>query len=229
MTIHSKEVVNANVGGSSKPAVPVVSSFPTAYRNFGKRFGDILFVVLAAPIVVPLTLIFAAMLKCQGVTPFYRQPRVGQDGKIFYLLKLRTMVHDAETVLERYLSDYPEAREEWEHNQKLRHDPRIIKGGQFLRKSSMDELPQFWNVFTGDMSLIGPRPMMISQQKLYPSNTYYRMRPGISGMWQVSKRNNSTFAERAMHDNKYWRSMSFTTDVVILVRTIFVVLRGTGC
>lgn len=229
VTIHSKEVVNANVGWPMKSAAPAPLRYPSLYRRFGKRFLDICFVVLSAPIVVPLTLVFALMLVSQGVMPFYRQPRVGRNGKIFNLLKLRTMVHDAEAVLDRYLSDNPEARDEWERNQKLQQDPRIIKGGAFLRKSSMDELPQFWNVLMGEMSLIGPRPMMVSQQELYPSDTYYSMRPGISGMWQVSKRNNSTFADRALHDNAYWKCMSFSTDVSILVRTIFVVLRGTGC
>lgn len=229
VTIHSKEVANANVGYSAKPAMPVPLRYPSAYRNVGKRLFDICFVVLSAPIVVPLTLVFALMLVCQGVMPFYRQPRVGRNGKIFNLLKLRTMVHDAETVLERHLSANPKARDEWERNQKLREDPRIIKGGIFLRKSSMDELPQFWNVLMGEMSLVGPRPMMVCQQKLYPSNTYYSMRPGISGMWQVSKRNDSSFAERALHDNEYWKDMSLKTDLTILARTVLVVLRGTGC
>ena len=105
-------------------------------------------------------------LTCQGVTPFYRQERVGKNGKVFKLLKLRTMVHDAETVLKEHLATNPEAREEWNRNQKLRNDPRIIKFGSFLRKSSMDELPQFWNVLVGEMSMIGPRPMMVNQQEI---------------------------------------------------------------
>ena len=229
VTIHSKEVVNANVGYSVKSAMPVPIRYPSLYRRFGKRLFDICFVLLSAPFVLPLTLFFALMLACQGVMPFYRQPRVGRNGKVFNLLKLRTMVHDAEAVLERHLTDNPEARDEWERNQKLRQDPRIIKGGIFLRKSSMDELPQFWNVLVGEMSMIGPRPMMVCQQKLYPSNTYYSMRPGISGMWQVSKRNDSSFAERALHDNEYWKDMSLKTDLTVLARTVFVVLRGTGC
>ena len=230
MTIHSKEVVNARVGFSAKPKTASSSRYSGLYRNFGKRVFDILLVVLSAPIVLTFIVLFALFLACQGVKPFYLQPRVGRNGKVFNLIKLRTMVRDADSVLERHLSDNPDARDEWERNQKLRLDPRIIKGGVLLRKSSMDELPQFWNVLVGDMSLVGPRPMMVCQQKLYPSDThYYSMRPGLSGTWQVSKRNNSSFADRALHDNAYWKDMSFSTDLSILARTVSVVLRGTGC
>lgn len=230
MTIHSKEVVNARAGFSAKPKMTSSSRYSGLYRNFGKRVFDILLVVLSAPIVLTFIVLFALFLACQGVKPFYLQPRIGRNGKVFNLIKLRTMVRDADSVLERHLSDNPDARDEWERNQKLRLDPRIIKGGVLLRKSSMDELPQFWNVLVGDMSLVGPRPMMVCQQKLYPSDThYYSMRPGLSGTWQVSKRNNSSFVDRALHDNAYWKDMSFSTDLSILARTVSVVLRGTGC
>ena len=230
MTIHSKEVVNARAGFSAKPKTASSSRYSGLYRDFGKRAFDILLVVLSAPIVLTFIVLFALFLACQGVKPFYLQPRIGRNGKVFNLIKLRTMVRDADSVLERHLSNNPDARDEWERNQKLRRDPRIIKGGLLLRKSSMDELPQFWNVLVGDMSLVGPRPMMVCQQKLYPSDThYYSMRPGLSGTWQVSKRNNSSFADRALHDNAYWKDMSFSTDLSILARTVSVVLRGTGC
>ena len=227
MTIHSKDV--ADTGYSNIPVVPASANYPSFYRGAGKRIFDIAFVLLAAPFVVPLVFFLALFLAYQGVTPFYRQDRVGKNGKSFKMLKLRTMVHDAETVLKEHLAANPEARDEWNRNQKLRNDPRIIKFGSFLRKSSMDELPQFWNVLVGEMSLIGPRPMMVNQQELYPGELYNSMRPGISGLWQVSKRNQSTFADRASHDTEYWKSMLFGTDLSILVRTIFVVLRGTGC
>nr|WP_171239028.1 sugar transferase [Ruegeria sp. HKCCA5763] len=209
--------------------MPTSVDYPGFYRSVGKRIFDIAFVLLAAPFVVPLVLFLAVFLVTQGVTPFYLQKRVGKNGKVFNLLKLRTMVHDADTVLKDYLAANPEARDEWNRNQKLRDDPRIIKFGYCLRKFSMDELPQFWNVFVGEMSLIGPRPMMVKQQKLYPGKFYNAMRPGLSGPWQVSSRSQSSFAERAAHDTDYWKCMSFSTDVSILIRTIFVVLRGTGC
>lgn len=219
----------ADTGYSNISVMPTSADYPGFYRSTGKRIFDLAFVLLAAPFVVPMVFFLAMFLACQGVTPFYRQERVGKNGKTFKMLKLRTMVHDAETVLKKHLASNPEARDEWNRNQKLRNDPRIIKFGSFLRKSSMDELPQFWNVFVGEMSTVGPRPMMVTQQKLYPGDFYNSMRPGISGLWQVSKRNQSAFADRAFHDTEYWKSMSFSTDCSILIRTIFVVLRGTGC
>ncbi|WP_256367985.1 sugar transferase [Ruegeria sp. HKCCC2112] len=229
MTSHSKEVANAGAGYSGISVVPASVSYPGIYRSGGKRLFDIAFALFAAPFVVPVILLLAAFLAFQGVTPFYRQERVGKNGKTFKMLKLRTMVHDAETVLQKHLAQSPEARAEWNRDQKLRNDPRIIKFGKFLRKSSMDELPQFWNVLIGEMSIVGPRPMMVNQKELYPGKFYTAMRPGLSGPWQVSKRNQSTFAERAFHDTEYWKTMSFGTDVSIVFRTIFVVLRGTGC
>jgi len=227
VTIHSKDV--ADTGYSNIPVMPASVTCPSFYRSLGKRVFDLAFVLLAAPFVVPLIFFLAVFLACQGVSPFYWQDRVGKNGKAFRMLKLRTMVHDAETVLKEHLAANPEARDEWNRNQKIRNDPRSIKFGSFLRKSSMDELPQFWNVLVGEMSMIGPRPMMVNQQKLYPGESYTSMRTGISGPWQVSKRHQSSFAERAGHDTEYWKSMSFGTDVSILIRTIFVVLRGTGC
>ncbi|NOD36572.1 MULTISPECIES: sugar transferase [unclassified Ruegeria] len=209
--------------------MPTSVQHPGFYRGVGKRVFDIAVTLLVTPFVVPMIAFLAVFLVCQGVTPFYRQDRVGKNGKTFKLLKLRTMVHDAESVLKEHLAANPEARDEWNRNQKLHNDPRIIKFGTFLRKSSMDELPQFWNVFVGEMSLVGPRPMMLNQQDLYPGKFYTAMRPGISGLWQVSERNQSSFAERAYHDTEYWKRISFRTDVSTLIRTISVVLRGTGC
>lgn len=227
MTIHSKEV--AGTGYRSVPVLPAATRCSGFYRRVGKRVFDIVFVIAAAPIVVSLVVVFSVLLAFQGAQPFYRQKRVGQNGKTFHLLKLRTMVKDAETVLEAHLAANPDARAEWERNQKLTNDPRIIRLGSFLRKSSLDELPQFWNVLVGEMSLVGPRPMMVKQQGMYPGHLYYAMRPGITGRWQVSERNQSSFAERAHHDSEYWKTMSFGTDLSIMFKTLFVVLRCTGC
>lgn len=224
-----EEFTAANADRSAKGILPMLPGRSCVYRKFGKRLFDIGFVLLAAPIIVPITLALALVLLCRGMAPFYRQKRIGRNGKVFYLLKLRTMVRDADAVLQRHLSENPDARAEWERNQKLRQDPRITKGGTFLRKSSLDELPQFWNVLIGEMSLIGPRPIMVCQKDLYPGNRYYKMLPGISGTWQISKRNNSSFSDRAFYDNAYWQEMSLPTDFSILFRTVFVVIRGTGC
>jgi exopolysaccharide production protein ExoY len=229
MRNHSSDVVDDSSDFSPKSMMPVFSSSSSIYKRFGKRLVDISFVLFTAPVVLPLTLFLALMLACRGISPFYRQPRVGRDGKVFTLIKLRTMVCDADAVLERHLADNPLARAEWERNQKLRHDPRITWAGTFLRTSSLDELPQFWNVLKGEMSLVGPRPMMVCQQHMYPGSSYYDMRPGISGAWQISKRNNSSFADRASYDQAYWHDMSLSTDASIMVRTVFVIIRGTGC
>jgi len=112
----------------------------------------------------------------------------------------------------------------------LRADPRITPIGQFLRKTSLDELPQLWNVLTGDMSLVGPRPMLPEQRSLYPnpSHAYYRLRPGITGLWQISERNGVTFVDRSHYDSQYYYRLSFFTDALVLIATIPVVLRGTG-
>ena len=139
------------------------------------------------------------------------------------------MVSNADALLEQHLACDPAAREEWNRTQKLRHDPRITPIGRMIRKSSLDELPQLWNVLVGDMSLVGPRPMMVDQQEIYPGTAYYALRPGITGFWQTSVRNESSFAERAGFDAAYLRDLSFRTDLHILMRTVRVVLRGTGC
>ncbi|NBC96897.1 MAG: sugar transferase, partial [Deinococcus-Thermus bacterium] len=128
------------------------------YRDVFKRWLDIAIVLLAAPILVPLVGVFALLVTSDGGGPFYRQERVGRNGRTYRMWKLRSMVPDAEAALAAHLAADPEARAEWAHHQKLRNDPRITPVGRFLRTYSFDELPQFWNVLTGDMSLVGPRP-----------------------------------------------------------------------
>jgi len=198
------------------------------YRTGGKIIFDWLLVLASLPVVLPLVAILAVLVALDGAAPFYRQRRVGRGGKIFHLLKIRTMVPNAEGILQDYLAQNPEARREWDRNQKLRNDPRITRLGCFLRKSSIDELPQLWNVLRGNMSLIGPRPMMLDQRARYPGTAYYHLRPGITGLWQVSDRNQSSFAERAEFDTEYYHTLSLKTDWSIFWRTISVVLRGTG-
>lgn len=200
------------------------------YRMGGKVVFDWLFVLASLPVVIPLIGILAILLALDGALPFYRQRRVGRNGKVFQMLKLRTMVPNAEHILQEYLTLHPEARREWDRDQKLRDDPRITRLGRFLRKTSIDELPQLWNVLRGEMSLIGPRPMMVDQQILYPNPglAYYRLRPGITGLWQVSDRNETSFAERADFDGSYYKDLSLKADLSIFMRTIGVVLRATG-
>ncbi len=229
MTIHLNDFPEAGVGmtvatfqdGVARPR----NSF---YKTYGKRAIDIMLIVLAAPFILPVIVMIALMATSKGTSPFYFQRRVGRGGKVFNLVKIRTMVPNAEAALDTYLATNPEARLEWDNAQKLKHDPRITAAGHFLRKSSLDELPQLWNVLKGDMSLIGPRPMMVDQQKLYPGTAYYALRPGISGAWQVSDRNDSSFADRATYDTDYNNNLSLKTDVSILVRTFGAVIRCTG-
>lgn len=199
------------------------------YRRYIKRALDVTAIVLAAPFVVPLVATLAFAVSRDGSKPFYSQQRVGRHGRAFRMWKLRSMVPDADERMEQYLAANPAARAEWDETQKLKNDPRVTPFGRFLRKSSLDELPQLWNVFTGDMSLVGPRPMMLNQQALYPGMAYYALRPGITGYWQTAGRNRTTFEARADYDAEYEAGLSLVTDLNILVRTVGVVMNGTGC
>jgi exopolysaccharide production protein ExoY len=198
------------------------------YRHFAKRFIDIALVLIAALPVLAVILPLAAMVAMDGRNPFYLQERVGRNGRVFRMVKLRSMVWNADQVLADYLAADAGARVEWDRFQKLRNDPRITPLGQMLRKTSFDELPQLWNVLVGHMSIVGPRPMMCSQRILYPGTEYYAMRPGITGFWQISTRNESSFRERAIFDRDYFARLSFVTDLQVIIATVGVVLRGTG-
>lgn len=204
-------------------------SRPWLYRTVVKRLLDVLAVLLASPVVLPLVLLLALVVMLDGKNPFYSQQRVGRDGRTFRLWKLRSMVHDADQRLESYLAQNPQARKEWDEAQKLRDDPRVTNVGRVLRASSLDELPQLWNVLSGEMSLVGPRPMMPEQQVLYSGDGYYRLRPGITGFWQTAGRNKTSFAARAWYDDNYERGLTFGGDLAILLRTVSVVLSRTGC
>ncbi len=199
-----------------------------AYRNFFKRVLDVTAIAMAAPVVLPLVMLLACAVARDGGRPFYTQMRVGRGGRRFKMWKLRSMVCDADARLEDYLESNPQARLEWDSTQKLKVDPRITRFGQILRKSSLDELPQLWNVFVGEMSLVGPRPMMISQQQMYPGTAYYALRPGITGYWQTAGRNRTSFEARAEYDTAYEAKVSLTTDLQLLVQTVGVVVNGTG-
>lgn len=200
-----------------------------SYRRIFKRLLDITAIVAAAPVVVPMVAGLAFLVARDGGSAFYTQIRVGKGGKPFRMWKLRSMVTDADDRMEAYLASNPEARAEWDTNQKLRNDPRITAFGQFLRRSSLDELPQLWNVLKGDMSLVGPRPMMLNQRALYPGTAYYNLRPGITGYWQTAGRHKTTFEARAEFDAAYDDELGLKTDLNILARTVSVVLKGTGC
>lgn len=223
VTVHSSKLVAAE-----SQAVHSISVRRGPYVAGLKRVLDLAVVLVALPFLAPFFLLVGALIAMDGHNPFFRQERVGMNGRRFYMWKFRTMVPDAEALLRRYLAANPDARSEWECKQKLNNDPRITRIGRVLRRTSLDELPQLINVLSGDMSLVGPRPMMPSQQALYPGHAYYRLRPGLTGLWQVSERHTSTFAERAIYDDSYEGKLSFVTDANILARTVGVVLRATG-
>lgn len=198
-----------------------------AYQ-IAKRVLDFSLVLAGGIVVLPVIAVLAVMIRMDGGPAFYRQPRIGQHGRVFLLWKLRTMVPNADKALAAYLADHPAEKAEWDKNQKLRCDPRLTRIGPFLRRYSLDELPQLWNVLIGDMSLVGPRPMLPQQRLLYEGYAYYDLRPGLTGLWQISERNNCSFAERARYDELYWESLSLGTDLRTMVKTFGVVVGGTG-
>lgn len=198
------------------------------YHSYAKRALDLFLVIVTAPIVVPVVLLMAVLVSLDGGKPFYSQLRVGRNGREFRIWKIRSMTINADARLESHLAANPAARAEWDSTQKLKNDPRITTVGRILRKTSLDELPQLWNVLFGSMSLIGPRPMMICQKAQYPGVAYYWLRPGITGLWQISDRNNCDFADRALYDDQYANSVSFSTDTYILAKTVSVVIKATG-
>ena len=198
------------------------------YRNGIKRCFDLAAVLLSSILVLPLIAILALVVALDGHPPFYLSDRVGRCGRTFRMLKLRTMVEDADAQLAEYLDQNTQARSEWAKTQKLKIDPRITFIGRFLRKTSMDELPQLWNVLIGDMSLVGPRPMMPTQRSIYSGLAYYGLRPGLTGPWQISCRNESDFSKRAEFDAVYDDQLSFAADIKILFKTLGAVARGTG-
>lgn len=221
-----------NPSSESAVAEPVLALpkalSPSLYARFGKRALDVTLVLLAAPVTVIVIGFLALLVSMDGGSPFYVQKRIGKGGHVFPMWKLRSMVANADARLDEYLAEDPAARTEWNSTQKLKRDPRITAFGRFLRKSSLDELPQLWNVLWGDMSLVGPRPMMVHQKAIYPGVDYYDLLPGITGLWQVSARNESSFADRANFDAAYVRRLSLREDLRILLATVRVVLRATG-
>jgi lipopolysaccharide/colanic/teichoic acid biosynthesis glycosyltransferase len=201
---------------------------PGLYRHGLKRLLDLVLVLATLPFWFPIVLVTALLVARDGHNPFYTQARIGRHGRVFRMLKLRSMIPGADAVLESYLRENAAARAEWAATQKLKDDPRVTRIGRFIRKTSLDELPQLVNVLLGDMSLVGPRPMMVCQKSLYPGSRYYEMRPGLTGFWQISNRNHCRFAGRARYDDAYYKAMSLNADLVVMLRTAGVVLRGTG-
>jgi Undecaprenyl-phosphate galactose phosphotransferase WbaP len=195
------------------------------------RILDISIILMAAPYIILAFLIIAILIKLDSPGPvFYRQTRIGRFGRRFQVYKFRTMVQNADQVLQDYLERFPELKAEWLATHKLKQDPRITGLGALLRRSSLDELPQIWNIIIGEMSLVGPRPIVDAEVEKYGKcfNLYIQVRPGLTGLWQVSGRNNTTYARRVELDEYYIRHRSLKLDLQILLRTVLVVLKKDG-
>ncbi|KPP91571.1 MAG: Sugar transferases involved in lipopolysaccharide synthesis [Roseibaca calidilacus] len=200
------------------------------YARYGKRALDLAIVLPSLPIIIPIVLLCALANLASRNPVFYTQLRLGQHGRVFRIWKLSTMRPNAEKMLQDLLANDPALAREWETTQKLKDDPRVTRLGDFLRRTSLDEIPQLFNVLKGDMSLLGPRPMMLNQIELYgPTlDIYLSMKPGISGKWQVSERNNVHFRRRAQIDAEYASELSLASDLKLVWETIRTLIRSTG-
>jgi Undecaprenyl-phosphate galactose phosphotransferase WbaP len=196
-----------------------------------KRIIDLGLAIAGSVVVLPIILVcsFLIAVDTRG-SIFYSQERVGKRGRLIKVWKFRTMIPDAERILNEYLMENPEMREEWEASHKLKQDPRITRVGAFLRKTSLDELPQLWNVFLGEMSLVGPRPIVQDEINHYKDSyrLYTQVLPGITGMWQVSGRSDTSYDYRVELDEYYIRHWSTWLDIYILLRTVWTVLIRSG-
>ncbi len=207
--------------------VPTHGSF---YQSVGKRILDIFIVLFTLPFTLPAILICAFLVALDGRWPFFGHKRVGMNGREFPCWKVRSMSAGAQERLQAYLDENPEARDEWEKTRKLKDDPRITRVGRFLRKSSLDELPQIFNVLKGEMSIVGPRPVVKDELALYGRNShaYLAMRPGITGLWQVSGRNEVDYDDRVAFDKAYRETCSLKRDLAIILKTFKVVVVRNG-
>lgn len=205
------------------------STFTTGGK--AKRIFDLVVSTITFIIFLPLFVTGAILVKLSGPGPIiFRHVRVGKGGRRFTCLKFRSMIHGADKALKDLLEKDPAARLEWERTQKLTNDPRITPIGKFLRQSSLDELPQLFNVIRGDMSLVGPRPIVPAEVVRYGDklNLYLLARPGVTGIWQVSGRNDCEYGRRVEMDADYVRNWSFSADLVILLRTLGAVIARKG-
>ena len=205
---------------------PLRLSLEGALKRGFDVFGALALTVVFSPLIV---VILASMIR-NSASPIFRHKRVGLNGEQFECLKFRTMVPDAEQVLKALLKSDPELRDEWNRTHKLSNDPRVTKMGRFLRKTSLDELPQLWNVLRGEMSLVGPRPVTREELLRYGRNMvlYMMVKPGITGLWQVSGRSETEYRRRVAIDVCYVRNQSFLLDLWILAKTTLVVLGRRG-
>jgi len=198
----------------------------------GKRIFDVIFSICVIIITLPITVSIAIIIKLtDGGNIIYGHERVGKNGKKFKVLKFRSMYMDADKKLKEILENDSRAREEWEQNFKLKNDPRVTPIGKFLRKTSLDELPQFINVLKGEMSVVGPRPVTEEELKNFYKEKaiiYEKVKPGVTGYWQVEGRSDTNYEERIAMDEWYVKNQSFWLDLKIILKTIKVMITGKG-
>jgi Undecaprenyl-phosphate galactose phosphotransferase WbaP len=214
-----------------------ILGFATSYRLnmvwnlWIKRLMDVGIVTISGMILLPILIAIALMIKLSSPGPvLYKHERLGKNGKRFYAYKFRSMVMDADKRLKTMLESNPEIRDEWEKSQKIKNDPRTTGIGKLLRRTSLDELPQFINILKGEMSLVGPRPIVHSEIKRYDEDFHriFSVHPGLTGLWQVSGRSDTDYTDRIFFDTYYLQSWSVWLDLWIIYKTIGVVLKGKG-
>lgn len=206
------------------------TAVPTSPYSAAKRVLDVAGAIVLAIVFSPLIFAIIIMMRRKDGPIIYKHRRIGRDGQAFECLKFRTMVPNADQVLRELLERDPAIKAEWVRDHKLRCDPRVTRIGRFLRRTSLDELPQLWNVMRGEMSLVGPRPVVREELLRYGRNVraYLSAKPGITGLWQVKGRNDTDYRRRVVLDTYYVRNQNLLLDLYILLQTTRVVLGGSG-
>jgi len=199
-------------------------------QRSAKRAKDMLVSGSALLVLSPIMIAIALLVKRDGGPCLFGHSRLGKNGEIFKCLKFRSMIHNSQEVLARHLAENPEARAEREADHKLKNDPRVTRIGSFLRKTSLDELPQLINVLKGEMSLVGPRPIVSAEVVKYDRAIahYYSVSPGITGLWQISGRNDVSYEQRVMLDSFYVRNWSLWRDITIMLKTVPALINRSG-
>ena len=229
----STELPRLSTYVGERPAHPhgrTYSVTPTGAAAVLKRLLDIVGAITLGLVFLPLIVTIVLLMRRDGSSVIYRHRRVGRGGQMFSCLKFRTMVPNADQVLRGLLEKDPDLRAEWIRDHKLRNDPRVTPLGRFLRRTSLDELPQLLNVLGGEMSLVGPRPIVREELLRYGRNVgiYLAAKPGITGLWQVTGRNDTDYRRRVVLDTYYVRNQNLLLDLYILAKTTRVVLGGNG-
>jgi exopolysaccharide production protein ExoY len=229
--VHPLKAKSASGFAGGQPYTPSPSPSSSPIGGPQKRVFDIVAAIAAIFLLAPLMLVLALLVRLQDGGPaLYRQQRIGLGGRPIWCLKFRSMARDAERRLQQLLEDDDEARAEWAQRHKLKNDPRITPLGRFLRQSSLDELPQLFNILNGEMSLVGPRPIVADEVWRYAEDfpAYCRGRPGLTGLWQISGRTDVSYRDRVSLDMRYAATQSFIGDLAIVVRTAPAVILRRG-